>query len=130
MIGRLVAVLSSHWSQHRARDLHLRRAARRHQRLLVPGGGAAQAAGRVRRGARAEPAAAQVSTVQYLTVQYSAEQYNTVQHSTVQLLHRLLIPGLVLLFLAPVPWLLQPSSYTCLLRPLAPTLAFSIVLSR
>ena len=57
-------------------------------------------------------------------------QYSTVQYSTVQLLPRLLIPGLVLLFLAPVPWLLQPSSYTCILRPLAPTLAFSIVLSR
>ena len=57
-------------------------------------------------------------------------QHSTVQYSTVQLLHRLLIPGLVLLFLAPVPWLLQPSSYTCLLRHLAPTLAFSIVLSR
>ena len=65
-----------------------------------------------------------------LILVYNVVQYSTVQYSTVQLLHRLLIPGLVLLFLAPVPWLLQPSSYTCVLRPLAPTLAFSIVLSR
>ena len=69
-------------------------------------------------------------SVQYSAVQYSTVQYSTVQYSRVQLLHRLLIPGLVLLFLAPVPWLLQPSSYTCLLRHLAPTIAFSIVLAR
>ena len=85
----------------------------------------------VRRKQRAEYGAGrEQSQLLHRSVQYSTVQHSAVQYSTVQLLHRLLIPGLVLLFLAPVPWLLQPSSYTCLLRHLAPTLAFSIVLSR
>ena len=47
-----------------------------------------------------------------------------------RLLHYLMILGLVILFLSPIPWVVEVNLYTCILRHAAPTLAFSIVLSR
>ena len=47
-----------------------------------------------------------------------------------RLLHYLMILGLIVLFLSPVPWVVEVNLYSCLLRHAAPTLAFSIVLSR
>ena len=46
-----------------------------------------------------------------------------------RLLHYMLIIGLILLFLCPVPFVIPVSQYSCILRDSAPTLAFSIILS-
>jgi len=46
-----------------------------------------------------------------------------------RLLHYLMILGLIILFLSPIPWVVEVNLYTCILRHAAPTLAFSIVLS-
>ena len=46
-----------------------------------------------------------------------------------RLLHYMLIIGLILLFLCPVPFILPVSQYSCILRHSAPTLAFSIILA-
>ena len=37
--------------------------------------------------------------------------------------------GLIILFLSPIPRVIRVDNYTCILRHVAPTLAFSIVLS-
>ena len=47
-----------------------------------------------------------------------------------RLLHYLMILGLIVLFLSPIPWVIEVNLYTCILRHAAPTLAFSIVLAR
>ena len=47
-----------------------------------------------------------------------------------RLLHYMMILGLIVLFLSPIPWVLVVDTYTCIFRHLAPTLAFSIILSR
>ena len=47
-----------------------------------------------------------------------------------RLVHYLMILGLIILFLSPIPWVIRVDNYTCILRHVAPTLAFSIVLSR
>ena len=47
-----------------------------------------------------------------------------------RLLHYMIIIGLVILFLSPVPWIIPVNIYTCIARQVAPTLAFSIVLAR
>ena len=47
-----------------------------------------------------------------------------------RLLHYLMILGLIVLFLSPIPWVVEVNIYTCILRHAAPTLAFSIVLAR
>ena len=46
-----------------------------------------------------------------------------------RLLHYMLIIGLILLFLCPVPFVISVNQYTCILRHSVPTLAFSIVLA-
>ena len=46
-----------------------------------------------------------------------------------RLLHYMLIIGLILLFLCPVPFVIPVTQYSCILRHSAPTLAFSIILS-
>ena len=46
-----------------------------------------------------------------------------------RLLHYMLIIGLILLFLCPVPFVIPVNQYSCILRHSAPTLAFSIILS-
>ena len=47
-----------------------------------------------------------------------------------RLLHYLMILGLIVLFLSPIPWVVEVNIYSCILRHAAPTLAFSIVLAR
>lgn len=47
-----------------------------------------------------------------------------------RLLHYMIIIGLIILFLSPIPWIIPVNSYTCIARHIAPTLAFSIVLAR
>ena len=47
-----------------------------------------------------------------------------------RLLHYMMIIGLIVLFLSPIPWILAVDTYTCILRLVTPTLAFSIILSR
>ena len=47
-----------------------------------------------------------------------------------RLVHYMMILGLIILFLSPIPWVIKVDNYTCIMRHVAPTLAFSIVLSR
>ena len=55
-------------------------------------------------------------------------EYGSSKDNT-RLLHYMLIIGLILLFLCPVPFVISVNQYTCILRHSVPTLAFSIVLA-